>query len=150
MRATALVLVTGLGLAGVAHADQPPPAEPAATAAEVAAPASNASTPPAPAAAAPAATAQSAAPAAQAPPPDAAEAKPDMDERRLYTAGYRPEMQNGARVWCRRELSLGSRLAAQKNCGTADSLAQAVQQNQRQIDDAQRKTGFYPKNTKTP
>ena len=45
------------------------------------------------------------------------------------------------RLWCRRELTLGSRLTAQKNCGTAESLAQAMQQNQRQIDDAQRRAG---------
>jgi len=83
--------------------------------------------------------------AAAAPPAESAAAQPervDADSRkRLYAAGYRPEIQNGVRLWCRRELTLGSRLTAQKNCGTAESLAQAMQQNQRQIDDAQRRAG---------
>ena len=73
----------------------------------------------------------------------------DAESKRLLTAGYRPEMRDGVKVWCRKEFTLGSRLAAQKNCGTAESLAQSVRQNQKQIDEAQRKTGFYPKNTKT-
>jgi len=146
------LVLTGLSAIGLAQgsyslADGPPTAPaPAATAPattpargdEATAP-HNASSPPA----------TEAAPAAAAEP---AEPKKDEagDEKRLYAAGYRPEIQNGVQMWCRRELTLGSRLASQKNCGTIQSLAQSMRQNQHQIDDAQRKTGFYPVNTKTP
>lgn len=132
------LLLTGLGAANLAQAghfhlaDGPPTATPA-PAAPVTAPAhGEEATAPHQAAAAP--PAESAA-AAQ---PEHADAD---SQKRLYAAGYRPEIQNGVRLWCRRELTLGSRLTAQKNCGTAESLAQSVQQNQRQIDDAQRRAG---------
>jgi hypothetical protein len=51
-------------------------------------------------------------------------------EKRLRTAGYKPEMINGEQLWCRREIALGSRLNAQKSCGTAKSLGLSVQETQ--------------------
>lgn len=149
---TVIMVLAGLGAVGLAQAghfhlaDGPPSATPAPTAPANAPAHSDEATAPREA------TAPSPAEAATSAAAEPGEAKTDEanNEKRLYAAGYRPEMQNGVRLWCRKELTLGSRLAAQKNCGTADSLAQSVQQNQRQIDDAQRKTGFYPKNTKTP
>ena len=151
MRMVSLVLA-GLGAAGLAQAehyhlaDGPLPAAPAPPAPATApahgheATAPHEARAPAPAESAAAATAE----------PAEAKTQEADNQKRLYAAGYRPEIQNGVRLWCRRELTLGSRLAAQKNCGTAESLAQAVQQNQRQIDDAQRKTGLYPKNSRNP
>jgi hypothetical protein len=47
-------------------------------------------------------------------------------EKNLRSAGYKPEMRNGAKLWCRKEPVLGSRLAEQKNCGTAEELRQSV------------------------
>ena len=148
----AIMALTGLGAVGLAQAghyhlaDGPPSATPAPVAPANAPAHGDEATAPREA------TAPSPAESAVAAAAEPAESKTDeaANEKRLYAAGYKPEMQNGIRMWCRKELTLGSRLAAQKNCGTADSLGLAVQQNQRQIDEAQRKTGFYPKNEKFP
>jgi hypothetical protein len=54
----------------------------------------------------------------------------DADEKRLRAAGYRPEMHNSTKIWCRRETALGSRLTAQKICGTAKELSLSIQETQ--------------------
>ena len=51
-------------------------------------------------------------------------------ERRLRSAGYKPQTVNGVKIWCRTENSLGSRLAQQKNCGTAQDLERSVRETQ--------------------
>jgi hypothetical protein len=78
--------------------------------------------PAAPAAAAPTATpnaaaAQAAKPAASET-PDAAQA---AEEKRLLAAGYKPEMRNGTKYWCRSEQEQNSRFT-HKVCGTADQI----------------------------
>jgi hypothetical protein len=60
-------------------------------------------------------------------------------EKRLRTAGYKPEMVNGEQLWCRRETALGSRLNAQKTCGTAKSLGLSVQETQDRFSATQNK-----------
>jgi hypothetical protein len=98
--------------------------------------------PASPSAAVPAATPASAAPstpvtnanAASAAKPEAnaaadAAAAAAAEEKRLLADGYKPEMRNGTKVWCRREQELGSRLGGQKVCGTAQELKLVVQQN---------------------
>jgi len=99
------------------------PAQPAA-----ATPASSATpaTPPSPATPAASATPASA-PAAAA---DESEEAGAANERRLLTAGYKPQTVNGVKIWCRTENSIGSRLAQQKNCGTAEDLARSVRETQ--------------------
>jgi hypothetical protein len=59
------------------------------------------------------------------------------EESRLRTAGYKPEMDNGVKVWCRTEHTLGSRLAQQKNCGTAQDLERSVQETRNRIEGTQ-------------
>jgi len=99
------------------------PAQPAA-----ATPASSATpaTPPSPATPAASATPASA-PAAAA---DESEEAGAANERRLLTAGYKPQTVNGVKIWCPTENSIGSRLAQQKNCGTAEDLARSVRETQ--------------------
>src|SRR5579862_9615657 len=59
------------------------------------------------------------------------------EESRLRTAGYKPQMVNGVKVWCRTENTLGSRLAQQKNCGTAQDLERSVQETRNRIEGTQ-------------
>ena len=48
-------------------------------------------------------------------------------------------MRNGVNIWCRKEPVLGSRLAEQKNCGTAEQLRQSVQEIQNRLQETQHK-----------
>lgn len=130
----------GFGGGTLAIADPAPGTPPAATSAQTATPAPSA----APAASSATATPNS---TAAAPVTAAAQAQSDdaADEKRLRAAGYKPEMHNGEKIWCRKEDSIGSRLAVQRNCGTASSLAKSMQDNQRNVADSQRKTGTYMK-----
>jgi len=48
-------------------------------------------------------------------------------------------MVNGEQLWCRRETALGSRLNAQKTCGTAKSLGLSVQETQDRFSATQNK-----------
>ena len=119
----------------VVRADPPGPAG-------APAPAASPSVPASPAAAAPG---TAPAPATQAPTPAPATAAAPatttngVDEKNLRSAGYKPEMRNGVNIWCRKEPVLGSRLAEQKNCGTAEQLRQSVQEIQNRIQDIQHK-----------
>ena len=87
----------------------------------------------------PAAAAAAATPATPAA-PAAAAAKPDVDpfEKHLMAAGYRPEMQNGEKVYCRKETPLGSRVGGVKNCGTAEQLKLREDQTKQGVGQAQR------------
>jgi hypothetical protein len=108
------LLCISAGSLGIATAEEPPAATgtpvPGTTAAQVPAapPASNA-TPATPAAAA-------AAPAAK------QDVKADANEKHLLAEGYKSEMRNGDKVFCRKEELLGSRLGGKKVCDTADNL----------------------------
>jgi len=86
-----------------------------------------------------AAAASSAAPTARPPATSTATSAPAAEaavtitaeqEKQLRAAGYKPEMNNGEQIWCRREAALGSRVNAQKTCGTAKSLAVSIQETQ--------------------
>jgi hypothetical protein len=50
--------------------------------------------------------------------------KPELtyEEQRLVSKGYKLNMRNGEKWFCRRELGLGSRVAAQNVCGTPSML----------------------------
>ena len=119
----------------VALADPPGPAGGPAPAASPSVPASPAAAAPG-TAPAPATQAATPAPATAAAP---ATTTDSVDEKNLRSAGYKPEMRNGVSVWCRKEPVLGSRLAEQKNCGTAEQLRQSVQEIQNRIQDTQHK-----------
>jgi hypothetical protein len=53
--------------------------------------------------------------------------KPELtpDEQHLVSRGYKLEMRNGEKWFCRSDLTLGSRLSHTKTCGTASMLSQA-------------------------
>jgi hypothetical protein len=49
---------------------------------------------------------------------------PDIDslEKHFLSEGYKLEMHNGEKYFCRREEELGSHLGGQKACSTAEQL----------------------------
>jgi hypothetical protein len=104
-----LLTLIGVGAVSIALAD---PAAPAAS-----------TTP----ASAPAPAAASAAPAAAAPVPTAAvitaPADDDLLDKHLRSEGYKVEMRNGQKMYCRKEEVLGTRLGGNtKFCSTAEQL----------------------------
>ena len=124
MRFAVPLLACALAGAATAALADPPP-----TAASPSAPPAAAATPPSTATPAPAATAPTAAIAhASAAPADDPQAA--ATEKRLRSAGYKPQTVDGVKIWCRTENSLGSRLAQQKNCGTAQDLERSVRETQ--------------------
>jgi opacity protein-like surface antigen len=117
----ALVCLGAGGMSAALADPVTPPAAPAATSA----PAS--STEPkqaAPAPAAPAADAKAATPAADTKSTVLVQGKAEEDalEKHFLSEGYKIEMHNGEKLFCRREDQLGSRLGGYKNCGTAQQL----------------------------
>jgi hypothetical protein len=123
---TALAML-GAGALSVAVAD--PPAAPAAASTPV----TTTAAPAAPAANAAAAAATK--PAASA----TADATQAAEEKRLLSAGYKPEMRNGVKFWCRKELELGSNLAGHKVCATQEQIISNMRDSQETLDVAQRR-----------
>ena len=80
---------------------------------------------PAPAQAAAAASAATPAQDAKAPTGVVVQSTPETDalDKHFLAEGYKIEMHNGEKYFCRREEQLGSRLGGQKVCGTAQQLA---------------------------
>jgi hypothetical protein len=109
----------GAGVLTVAVADPASPEQPAHAA-------SSSSTTTAPAAPATAATTPPAKPAI------------DPEEKRLIALGYKPEMRNGEKVFCRRELALGSRIAEVKHCATAAQVKSSRQETHDVMEKVQR------------
>ena len=114
-------------------------------------------TPATPASAAPAATATAPAPAAAAHPatsaaPAAADHPavqidaPSMDqlEKHFLSEGYKVEMHNGEKYFCRREEQMGSRLGGAKQCSTAQQLAFSEKDAKRQAEQAQHQQSSGP------
>ena len=123
MRFIGILACIGLGAVSVAGADAPnPPAAPAA-ALTPAAPATPTST-----ATAPAPTTSAAPVKAAAPAETLASSGDDERERHFLAEGYKLEMRNGEKVFCRREEVLGSRLGAQKVCSSALQLTETERQ----------------------
>ena len=120
----------GFGAVSVAFAD-PSATETATTA--TAAPAAQASvtTPAQPAAASTPAT--PAAPKVAAPAASTSAAEEER-EHHFLSEGYRLEMRNGDKVFCRREEVLGSRLGAQKVCASALQLTETERQAKASMD----------------
>ena len=130
--AVRVLACVGAGAVSLALADPSTTASETTTApAAATAPAATATTPGAQASPAPSATATSAA---------TAPAKPaiDPEEKRLIAEGYRPEMHNGEKVFCRREQTLGSRLGEAKHCATAEQLKVSQQETHDVIEKIQR------------
>jgi hypothetical protein len=124
-----LLTLMGIGAVSMALADPPTPA-----------PTSEAQ--PASAAAGPA--------AAPASPPTAAvitaPADDDLLDRHLRSEGYKVEMHNGQKIYCRKEDVLGSRLGAStKTCGTAEQLKITEAQAHELVERTQRQQTGSPK-----
>lgn len=86
-----------------------------------------------------AAATQAATPArAAAPAQPTAPPKVDTDEKLLLASGFKPEVQNGTTVWCRRVEQIGSRVSAKKLCGTPQELALSVRELKQQLEISQR------------
>ena len=73
----------------------------------------------------------------------AAAATTDTDEKRLRSLGYKPEMHNGTKLWCKSEEKTGSRLGDVKHCGTSESLAH-VTTNSRDMTEAAQRVQLNP------
>jgi hypothetical protein len=107
-----VAMLTCFGVGPIALADTPTPTPPPAAVSSL--------TPPSPAvpesvpAPAPTASATGESPKAA--------ATPDHREQLLMARGYRAEMLNGEKVYCKTEQVLGSRIAAKKVCGTVEAL----------------------------
>ena len=59
------------------------------------------------------------------------------DEKRLLSAGYHLHVENGQKVFCRREAQLGSHFE-HKVCGTAEQLAAIRQTSREALENTQR------------
>jgi hypothetical protein len=126
----ALVCLGAGGISAALADPVTPPTTPAATSAPApsAEPRQAAPAPAAPAAEAKAATAaadaKSATPAADTKTVLVqGKAEEDALEKHFLAEGYKMEMHNGEKLFCRREDQLGSRLGGHKNCGTAQQLS---------------------------
>lgn len=135
-------IVTGLsgflavGCVGLACAD--PPSTSAAAPTPAAAPASAPAAPVASESAAPAAAktgAENSSATAQKATTSRAQLTPQ--ERDLVVAGYKPQMQNGQKMWCREQISTGTRLSRGAQCNTADELEQRTKNGRRILERAQ-------------
>jgi hypothetical protein len=139
MRLAVSVLTCFALSATTAALADPATTEPSATPA--AAPAT-----PAPATAAAPAAAHPAAPAAA----DHASveisaAQMDQLEKHFLSEGYKIEMRNGEKYFCRREEQLGSRLGGQKQCSTAQQLDFQEKDAQRAAEHARSNQASSPK-----
>ena len=65
-------------------------------------------------------------------------AKQDSLEKHFLAEGYKLEMRNGEKVFCRREERLGTRLGGQKVCDTAQRLQFTEQEAKATIERGQR------------
>jgi hypothetical protein len=115
MRFVVCVLTCAIG-SGVSLALADPPSTPAPAAEAAPAAPATAATPAAPAT-----------PSAQTSPAPASAsvtvtAEASQIEKHLLSEGYKIEMHNGEKLFCRKEEQLGSRLGGQKSCATAQQL----------------------------
>jgi len=117
----------------------PKPASPAAVAAAPAAPAAPAA---APAAEHPTASAAQSAPIT--PGVEVEAAQLDQLEKHFLAEGYKIEIYNGEKYFCRRQEELGSRLGGQKRCLPAQQLMFTEKDARRQLEHAQRNQTSTP------
>jgi hypothetical protein len=59
-------------------------------------------------------------------------------EQRLINLGYKPQMRNGEKIYCRREAALGSRISAGQHCGTVTELSTTTQEGKDYLEKTQR------------
>ena len=121
-----------------ANAPSATPAASAAPAAPAAAPAATPAAATTPVAAHPAA---STAPAAgEHPAVEIDAAQMDQLEKHFVSEGYKVEMHNGEKIYCRREAPMGSRISSGQHCGTVAELASTTQEGREGLERTQRNT----------
>ncbi len=134
-----------IGAGSVALAEDPPPSttnNSASTAPAAAAPsAAPATTPDSPAPVA-GATKSAVTVTAAATPPAAPEV--DQTDRHFLAEGYKMQMRNGQKVFCRREEQLGSRLGGAMTCNSAEELKQIETQAHATVERAQNQQSTGP------
>ena len=79
------------------------------------------------------------------PAPAATDKKPDKaaltpGEKNLLRQGYRLEVRNGEKLFCRSEDTLGSRLHEHKVCGTEESISHRAEANNDNVRDSLKKS----------
>jgi hypothetical protein len=79
---------------------------------------------------------------AAATPPAAPEVDPT--DKHFLSEGYRMQMRNGQKVFCRREDQLGSRLGGAVMCNTAEELKQIETQAHATVERAQNQQASGP------
>ena len=137
----------GIGAMTVSLADpqapaQAPPAAATVPAAETAlaaetAPAATSTAPASTSAAAASSASASAATHSRASAANPVNPTPNAEEKRLIAMGYRPEMRNGEKIFCRVETELGSRFTT-KHCARADELKAMTRDAQDTMEKVQR------------
>ena len=76
--------------------------------------------------------------AAPAGPQAASPSDTDPREKLLLRMGFKPRMQNGQKLFCKREQELGSRVEGTMLCGTVDHLVNQLQLSREAVDQTQR------------
>jgi len=122
-----ILVCLGFGTVPLSLALADPPAPP--NSAETKATSSTAAPATAPAAA------SAAAPAGQ---PAASPSDVDPREKLLLRMGFKPRMQNGQKLFCKREQTLGSRVEGTMQCGTVDHWVNQFQLSREAVDQTQR------------
>jgi hypothetical protein len=131
------------GAVSVVLAEDPPPSTTNNSAPAAAAPsAARATTADSPAPVAGAPKSAVTVTAAATPPPAAPEV--DQTDRHFLAEGYKMQMRNGQKVFCRREEQLGSRLGGALNCNTAEELKQIETQAHAAVERAQNQQATGP------
>jgi len=69
----------------------------------------------------------------------------DQLEKHFLSEGYKIEMHNGEKYFCRREEQLGSRLGGSKQCSTAQQLTWTEDDARRAAEHGQRNQASTPK-----
>ena len=59
-------------------------------------------------------------------------------EQHLISLGYKPQVRDGQKIYCRREAALGSRIVAAQHCGTAAQLTTTTQEGKDYLEKTQR------------
>ena len=71
-------------------------------------------------------------------PPAAPPSDTDPREKLLLRMGFKPRMQNGQKLFCKREQQLGSRVEGTMLCGTVDHWVNQFQLSREAVDQNQR------------
>jgi len=134
----ALALLGGRAITQKDTADPAPTTQPERTATPPALVTDSASTTPSAATAVPAPPHSSSTAASQPAGPSPAAPALSAQEQRLLNQGYKPQMRDGEKIYCRREKQLGSRISTVQHCGTVAQLTTTTQDGKDYLEKTQR------------